>query len=65
MISSSNKVLSVRNLLNRQARLFNTTAAAASPVRPDGKYIMKTKPKALDHKLWKNALEVRRRRNHV
>ena len=58
MISSSNKLLSVRNILIRQARLFNTTAAAASPVGPDGKFIMKTKPKALDHKLWKNALEV-------
>jgi hypothetical protein len=58
MISSSNKLLSVRNILIRQARLFSTTAAAASPVGPDGKFIMKTKPKPLDHKLWKNALEV-------
>jgi hypothetical protein len=58
MISSTNKLLTARNLLIRQARLFNATAAAASPVGSDGRFIMKNKPKALDHKLWKNALEV-------
>ena len=37
----------------------STTAAAAAPFTADGRFVMRTKPQPLDHKLWKNALEVR------
>ena len=56
MLTSSRKLLTARNAFIRQALFFETTSA--SPVGPDGKFVMKTKPKPLDHKLWKNGLEV-------
>jgi len=63
MLTSSQKLLAKGRFLNnatnfiRQSRFFEATTSA-SPVGPDGKYFMKAKPQALDHKLWKNGLEV-------
>ncbi len=64
MLTSSQKLLLSRgrflnNATNfiRQSRFFEATTSSA-PFTADGKYFMKTKPHALDHKLWKNGLEV-------
>ena len=57
MISSSQKLLIARNTFIRQARFMQSSSAAASD--PAVRFQLKTKPQALDHKLWKNALEVR------
>ena len=57
MICSSHKLLIARNAFIRQARFMQSSSAAATDA--PARFQLKSKPQALDHKLWKNALEVR------
>lgn len=56
MISNTQK------LFARQSRLLNTTNLITQSrfyeATAEGRFKLKTTPKALDHKLWKNAVEV-------
>lgn len=57
MISNTQK------LFARHSRLLNTTSIITQSrffeATSEGRFKLKTTPKALDHKLWKNAIEVR------
>ena len=48
----TNQTLMTASII-RQAMRFDATVANPTP-----RHVMKTKPFALDHKLWKNGLEV-------
>ena len=56
MISNTQK------LFARHSRLLNTTSIITQSrfyeATSEGRFKLKTTPKALDHKLWKNAMEV-------